>query len=260
MSLHIQYSKQIAAALGKVAVYLPGEQIKVGDIVNFPNAEGLFSTAPFGAFVKVTDLERLGVNLQVESDIDSPDPYQLSSNHAVNMNTSLSGAADLETPALPGGEGTIVLSFSKQGAIFFYALDCTKESLVSIHDLEKEIEDGGKSLLWKNTFLVTSVTVARKALVIQSISESAEVEIGGKMTGINTGNLQIAAEAGLTVNKVVGDVFVKDWSDDVTVFIDVMRFKKKVFRKQKTMFQQGISSTEPVGAIVLESVDLSVYL
>lgn len=36
MSLQIQYSKKIAKELGKVAVSLPGEEINVGDIIQFP--------------------------------------------------------------------------------------------------------------------------------------------------------------------------------------------------------------------------------
>ncbi|UHO40601.1 hypothetical protein H5J24_11955 [Chryseobacterium capnotolerans] len=36
MSLQIKYSTEIAKELGKIAVYLPGEIIEVGDIIKFP--------------------------------------------------------------------------------------------------------------------------------------------------------------------------------------------------------------------------------
>lgn len=44
MSLQIQYSKELVKAPGKIAVYLPGEQVEVGDIITFPYGRtGMFS-------------------------------------------------------------------------------------------------------------------------------------------------------------------------------------------------------------------------
>ena len=49
---------------------------------------------------------------------------------------------------------------------------------------------------------------------------------------------------------------MKDWSENVSVFMDVMRFKKKIFRRSKNITTDTDNTNE---RITLEPVDLSEY-
>ncbi|CAM1342401.1 hypothetical protein [Tenacibaculum amylolyticum] len=261
MSLQIQYSKKIAKELGKVAVYLPGEEINVGDIVQFPHGIGIFRTAPFGSFQKITDLESLGATYEIKEDADSSDSYQFTSENSVDFKFELGGKVATGIEELPSGKGKIKLSFSKKGAIFFYALKCNRAYINNILSLEKEIVDNGKEMQWDNTFLITSLTIAKKALVVQSISKNSEITLGGDIKGISTGKLELDANANISLEKQKGDMLIKDWSDDVTVFVDVMRFKKKTFGKKEKIFKSDtFLGDQPEFRIALEKVDLSQYI
>ena len=260
MSLQIQYSKKIAKELGKVAVYLHGEEINVGDIVQFPHGVGLFRTAPFGSFQKISDLDSLGVNYDVVSDSSPADSYQFKSENSVDSKFDLGANANLGTEKLPSGKGKLKLSFSKKGGIFFYALGCKKQYINNVLNIQNEVDDKGKDMLWKNTFLITSLTVAKKALVIQSISKNSEITIGGDLKNTQANKLKLDVNAKVSFEKQKGDLLIKNWSDDVTVFVDVMRFKKKVFSKEKTFDADPLFDNEKGLRIHLEPVDISQYI
>ncbi len=260
MSLQIQYSKKIARELGKVAVYLPGEEIKVGDIVQFPHGKGIFRTAPFGSFQKITDLRSLEANYEVKEDLSPPDSYQLMSENSVDFKFDLGGKVDLGTEELPSGNGKFQLSFSKKGAIFFYALECNKQYINNILNLENEIVDNGKEMQWDDTFLITSLTIAKKALVVQSISKSSELTIGGDVKNTSTGKLKLDANAKISLERQKGDMLIKNWSNDVSVFMDVMRFKKKTFQKEKVFNSDPLLQDESRFRVKLETIDLSQYI
>ena len=259
MSLQLEYSKKIAKAFGKVAVYLPGEDINVGDIVQFPYGIGLFSTAPFGSFQKITDLNNLGINYVIANSI-STSSYQFKSENSVDSKFDLGGNIDLGTDKLPRSQGRLKLSFSKKGGLFFYALNCEKHYINDLLSIESEVDSNGKEMLWENTFLITSLTIAKKALAIQSISKNSEVTIKGDIKNTQANKLKLDANAKISFEQQKGDMFIKNWSDDVTVFVDVMRFKKKIFNKKKTATAAPPFHHETRLKINLESVDLSQYL
>ncbi|WP_298510806.1 hypothetical protein [uncultured Kordia sp.] len=261
MSLQIQYSKTIAKELGKVAVYLPGEKIQVGDIVQFPHGKGIFKIAPFGSFKKITDLKSLDITCDITSDSESADSYQFTSKNVVEIDTNLGGTIDTTLKKTPKGSGKLQLSFSKKGSIFFHALECTKQSLNNIHNLESEINDNGKQLVWDDTYLVTAVTVAKKAMVVQSTSKDFQLELGGDIKNIKSGALGLDVAANINITKKKGSAFIKEWSDDVTVFVDVMRFKKKFFQKDGLFDNDSLLlDNDDSYKLKLESVDLKQYL
>lgn len=257
MSLQIQYSKKIAKELGKVAVNLPGAAIKVGDIVQFPFGKGIFRTAPFGSFTKITDLKGLGVNYDETENLNSPDSYQFSSDGSVNFNVGLKGDLDLNLEDLPSGNGKLQISFSKKGGIFFYAIGCITKRLNNLQNLENEVKDNGKRILWDNTFLVTSLTTAKKALVLQSISKTSYLVLRGDIKNIHpSSSFKLDIEAKINIEKQSGNMLIKDWSDDVTLLIDVMRFKKNTFQKRKEFHTHPLVTN----GLKLEPVNLSEYL
>jgi len=229
-SLQTSYSKQIAKELGKIAVYLPGEEITVGDIIKFPYGNKLFKNNPTGTFSRVTNLKKLGVTYSKPKESITPDSYQFTSKGSVDVHFNVDAKLDSSIPNFPNGETGVKISLSEEGAIFFYAIDCKKKELLDIPSLQNQINDEGKTMVWDDTFLVTSVTIARKALVIQSNSKYSELILGGDIKGLQGSKaLELNVQSKIHIKKQRGNIFIKNWSDEVTVFMDVMRFRKKVF-------------------------------
>lgn len=231
-SLQIQYSKEVARELGKIAIYLPGEEIAVGDILTFPfGKRGLLKkAAPLGSFQKITNLKNLGVRQPKIQQSTTPDTYRFTSKQEVQFDFGLSGNADLHNDSLPKAKGELNIKLSAEGAICFFAFNCFKTSLDDISSLENEINSQGKRMVWDDTYLVTSVTTAEKALIIQSNSNASELTLGGDVQGLQSSTLMnLKADAKIHIKKQKGDMFVKDWSDDVTVFMDLMKFEKEIF-------------------------------
>lgn len=234
MSLQIQYSKELAKELGKIAVYLPGEQIEVGDIITFPYGRtGMFSKkVPFGSFKKLSSLKSLNVDAGTLEESGSVHGYKFSSKNSVNITTSAVANAAFTNENLPGTKGEIKLEFTSEGAIYFHAKDCRKFQINNVAALEKEIITKGKNLIWDNTYLVTSVTYAKKALIIQSISKSSEIIFEGDINGMKSTIATLSIDADMKIKSQNGDFFIKDWSDHVSVFMELMKFEKDIFQQE----------------------------
>ncbi len=248
-SLQIQYSKEVARELGKIAIYLPGEEVEVGDILSFPfGKRGLFQkAAPLGSFQKITSLKNLGIYSMPIQKSKTPDSYRFTSKQAVNFQLNTGVQADFGNEAFPQGKGELHISLSAEGAICFFALHCYKTSLEDITALENEINTRGKKMVWEDTFLVTSVTIAKKALIIQSNSEQSEITLGGDVQGLQSGSLgTLKASAKIHISKQKGDLLIKDWSDEVTVFMDLMKFEKETFDvayKKEAFIHEDVKTT-----------------
>ncbi|SEE18592.1 hypothetical protein SAMN04487765_1689 [Tenacibaculum sp. MAR_2010_89] len=258
-SLQTSYSKEIAKELGKIAVYLPGEEITVGDIIKFPYGKKLFKSSPTGTFTRVTNLKNLGITYDEPKESVTPDSYQFTSKDSVDIHFNVDAKLGSSITDFPKGESGVKISLSEEGAIFFYAIDCKKRELLDIPALQNQINDQGKTLVWDDTFLVTSVTIANKALVIQSNSKSSELILGGDIKGLQGSKaIELDVQSKIHIKKQRGNVFIKNWSDDVTVFMDVVRFKKKVFgRKKSHLTEEPFLDNDPsLSSIELEVVNI----
>lgn len=231
MSLQIKYSKEIAKELGKIAVYLPGEALEVGDIITFPYGKtSLFlRDTPLGSFKKISSLNELEVSYNKPKSSVSTHSYKFSSNISVNNTSSVNSEINILNSNLPNTTGTIKLTFASEGSIYFHALNCIKKQLGNISSLENEIITKSKILIWDNTYLVTSVTYAQKALIVQSLSKNAEITFEGNVNGIHASNTNIDASSEMMIKNQSGDFFIKDWSENVSVFMELMKFEKKIF-------------------------------
>ncbi|SEW27512.1 hypothetical protein SAMN05421841_1966 [Chryseobacterium wanjuense] len=232
MSLQIKYSKEIAKELGKVAVYLPGELIEVGDIITFPNGKGgIFSKeAPLGVFTKISSLNNLNVEYSTQSKPEAKHSYKFSSESSVSRSSSINSEVGLSSNALPNADIEVVLQFTSEGSIYFHALDCYKTQINDIASLENEIISKSQVLIWENTYLVTSVTYASKALIMQSRSKNSEITLSGNVNGIKTSGANIGTDAEFNIKSQNGDFFIKDWSNNVSIFMELMKFDKQIFQ------------------------------
>ena len=228
--MDVKYSKEVAKLSGKIAVYLPGAPLEVGDIISFPNGNSFLGRPrPLGNFRKVTSLKNLGVSYKEPDFSKSPDSYLFSSSSSNVTKINIGTDIDLGNDQLPSGKGKLGLQFSSEGALYFSTTDCDSKELDDLVSLEKEINDKGKESTWDDNFLVISLTVAKKAFIAQSKEKTSEIQFEGNAKALQLNKMNIATEAGLHIKKQKGSVFIKDWSENVTVFMDVVRFEKKIF-------------------------------
>lgn len=233
MSLSISYSKEIAKQLGQIAIYLPGAPVDVGDIITFPKGKSfLGKPRPLGAFQKRTSLKELGIYYENPKFSESPDTYKFSSSKNVDFGFDISANADLKNDSLPQGKAAIRISFSSEGAIYFLGYHCDKKQLGDLISIENQINNNSSNLLWEDTFLVTAITIAKKAFIAQSKSKSSSVIVNGNIKGLDTKEVNVNASTNLKITKEKGNVMIVDWSEDVTVFMDLIRFKKEIFGKR----------------------------
>ncbi len=219
MGLAKDYCKEIIKELDKIPVFLPGTPVKVGDVITF--GKGFIKPRPIGSFSPVTKLSELGIEIEVEED-NEPDPYLYASKGAVGV----SFVADANAGS--SGKGKLDINFRKEGSTYLAAVDCRVDSIKDTSDLDVMLEPHKNKIDWKNCFIVTSVTVAKKALIMQSNSESATLSVEGDVKGLQTGtDVDINASASVNIKTYTDSSFIKDWSDEVTVFFTLARYRKK---------------------------------
>lgn len=82
----------------------------------------------------------------------------------------------------------------------------------------------------KDYFVFISVTTAAKALIMQSNTDTATLEISGTVKNLvptGSGERDIDATLNLKISKYNEASFIKDWSANVPVFFTLVRLKKK---------------------------------
>jgi len=123
--LQILYSKEIAKELGKIAIYLPGEHVEVGDIITFPHGQSILNKArPLGSFRKISSLKNLNVEYLKSIHSKQKNTYRYSSTERVSISSNLEVDGDLGNQHLPSLNSDIKLNFNKQGAIYLIANNC----------------------------------------------------------------------------------------------------------------------------------------
>lgn len=233
--LQIKYAKEIAKELTKIAVVLPGAPVEVGQIIHFPfGRQGIWpfkKAAPRGAFNVITTLANLDVEPQIsESDVDG-DPYIFASKKDVKIEADLGIQAGLPTGTSPNG--SLKAKFSAEGSVYFSAIGCKTTRITNLDQIQIDLNNHKNDIVWNETFLVTSVTIASKALIMQSSSKSASLDVGGDIKGLTTGNaVDFSGDVNIAVRSFKDSSFIKPWSDNVTIFFGLHRFTKIAFGYQ----------------------------
>ncbi|UHO40602.1 hypothetical protein H5J24_11960 [Chryseobacterium capnotolerans] len=138
------------------------------------------------------------------------------------------------------------MQFTSEGSIYFHAIECYKKQIGDITKLENEIISKSKVLIWDNTYLVTSVTYASNALIMQSRSKNSEITLAGNINGLKTQGIDIGVSAELNIKNQNGDFFIKDWSQNVSVFMELMKFEKETFQ----VINKNLNTKEPNGRLI----------
>lgn len=254
MSLAIDYCREIARELRQTAVYIPGSAVKPGDILRFDHANLLGVPKPLGEFVIYGNLSDLDVHLETVSEEETLDSYIYASKGSVNVS--------FETGVEAGdiGEGKLSIGFTKSGATYFSALDCAETRFKSIIGLEEKLAPHQNSLNWKDFFLVISVTTAKKALIMQSNTSTATLEIAGDIKNFAPSGLirkDLDVNMALNISKYKEASFIKDWSDNVPVFFNLVRFKKKF---ETPVAHSGRKRSPLAADLIARSNDLEPYV
>jgi hypothetical protein len=225
MSLAIKYCKEIARELKQIAVYRPGTSIAPGDIIDFARNSPFGVPRPIGEFKKVGTLQDFNIKAPTETEKESDsDSYVFASKGSVSV--SFEAAAE----AGKFGQGKLTIGFSREGSTYLSAIDCRETRIKSVITLEEELKEHRSSIDWKEYFIVVSVTVASKALIMQSNTSSANLEIIGEVKNLTptTSPLRdLNANIDLKIAKYKEASFIMDWSNNVPVFFKLVRYKKK---------------------------------
>lgn len=226
------YSKEIAKELTKIAVVLPGEALKVGQIIHFPfGRKGIWpfkKPAPRGSFNVITSLSELGLAVETSNWKKEPDPYIFASRKSVKIDFSIEGQGTVNPNV--NANGTLKANFEKEGSVYFAAIDCERSDLLNLPSVQVDLEKHKNDIIWNETFLVTSITKADKALIMQSSTKSASLGISGDIKGLITKDRgDISADTKIGVENFKESSFIKPWSENVTVFMGLHRFTKKSF-------------------------------
>jgi hypothetical protein len=218
MKLYKSYCNEIIRQFGKVPVYLPGEFVQLGDIIFFQH-KGLFGPRPIGDFNKRTSLQNLKIGFQANTDPD-PQSFKFSSEGSVSM--EFTSAGDIQNQA----KGQLDISFNKTGATYLVAIDCATSYIDDLLHVEEQLADHIDALDWSSHYIVVGVSVARKSLVMQSNSSSAKLTISGEVKSFDANHAEMPnVSASLAVKAYKDASFLKDWSDNVELFIDLVRYK-----------------------------------
>jgi hypothetical protein len=228
--LLIKYSKEIAKELTKIAVVLPGTPVDLGDIINFPfGNKSIFKIpSPTGSFEVINNLNNMKIKPVIDYSDKEGDTYIYSSQESVSIEGSSKGKADISSELSLGGN--LSVAFNEIGSIYFVAVGCLTHRITNIDQIQVNLKRYNKDLLWENTYLVTSITLAKRALIMQSSSEKAFLELSGDIEGLKINDIsKISDKSEIKINKVIDASFIKSWSRDVIVFFGLHRFQKKTF-------------------------------
>lgn len=223
--LMVEYSREIARGLTKVPVVLPGTAVAPGDVVYFNEGRrrnlGIFSSlSPAGAFRYVSSLKDLGIVVQTVGDEAQKSSYLYSTEH----DTSVSFGAG-------AGPLGMHVEFHRKGAVYIAAVNCTTMRLSGYAQITMDPVFREKKMLWRDTYLVTGVTTAERALVMQAAEGGATLGVEGDvqvLRALAPGAIPLD-NVELKVSDVRKQSFLLPWDDDSTIFFDLVRFEMDDF-------------------------------
>lgn len=220
--LAIMYSKELIRELDMIPVYYPGTPVKPGDVISFKHFNIFGKPQPIGTFTKEASLSDY-INIDTESDKD-PQPIRFASRDGVSVEFD----GNVDVGAL--GKGQLKISFTKAGTIFLAATGMGLERIKDLDQLKRELVRIKNKFTgdWNKSFIVTSVRVASRAIVMQSGSASGSLTIDGEAKNIQPGSpAEIDASIKLSVSAFKDASCLKDWSKNVEVFFGLSHFRQK---------------------------------
>ena len=195
MANHVRtYQRKIHKELGFMATWLPGDEVKPGDI-------GLFSD---GQFRRVTNLASLKIEAAMEN---AGSPQNLHCKSTSGTTISLSGDAE----AISGtAKSSMHIDFTQKGSFLFTVEKARKRRLSDMKDVGDAVLERFEQKEWdRDWYLIEEVYKAVAVTVIichggsGSLTLSSEIDLGALgITGLSN------PEANLQIMRESGDLFV----------------------------------------------------
>lgn len=251
MSIANKYSKAIINKYDLIPVYTPGTDVKPGDIIDFGSS--IFGTnKPIGSFSIHGNLSGYhGIDINV-TESETKQTLNLVSSKEVTVSPAVSGQ-------FPGvAEGDIKFDFTSKGSFILFGIDGIEtriENLFSLRDKLRQVADKED---WSKYYIVTSVTVFRKALIYAAEEKGGELVIsastenlgiiGDELTGIG-------ADVSIDVKWKSKAAFSNDWDKDIAVLMKLAQFKKGEVKVYNKMFDPKVPKGKENQENELENVD-----
>ncbi len=219
--LALVYSKELIKELDMIPVYYPGTSVKPGDVLSFKHVNLFGKPQPIGAFTKEASLTDY---FEIETEKDKiPQPIRFTSKEGVSL--EFDGTVDVGQL----GKGQLKIKFTKSGTTFLAAIDMAQERIKNLDKLKSGLFRIRNKFYgdWSKSYIVNSVRVASKAIIMQSSSTSGELTIDGDVKNLQPGSpVNIDTSLKLSVSFYKDASFLKEWSDDVEIFFGLSRFRK----------------------------------
>ncbi len=223
MNLAEKYSKEIIKKFDLIPVYLPGTEVKPGDIIDFGSSITKKRKKPIGSFTiygNLSDYHKVQMKITTSKSQITPN---LISSKEVSVKPAISG----EFPGVV--EGDIKFDFTSKGAFLLYGVDAVENRIDNLFYVRDQLQLLEHKEDWDRYYIVTSITRCKKALVYASQEKGGTLVIDGifkepqimgdELMGLN-------ADVSINVKWKNKAAFSNDWDENVIVFMKLATLKK----------------------------------
>ncbi|MEV6823440.1 hypothetical protein [Amycolatopsis sp. NPDC051102] len=198
MAIHEAYMREMYDEYGYFAMWLPSVPLALGDVGTFTGHR----------FDKKTTLADLGVSFRISSASDRAD-VEYSSSGAVSMSADGAVGVTRTVPMV-----SLSITFSREGATFFQARECTEQSIDNLSELASALLPLCGNRIWRpNYVVVTSLVSTGPTMVLVSKDRGARVDLALDADGLGTplplakaaGNFVVTAKSGLAASVMAPD-------------------------------------------------------
>jgi len=242
MSVAKKYSKAIIKKFEMIPVYYPGEDVKPGDILDFGSSLLKKASNPIGTFTNHGNLTTThGIKFDV---VESkyPKTINLISSKEVSVKPAIKAA-------FPGvAEGDIQFDFASEGSFLLFGVDAVESKIDNLFLLRDQLKNLQTTEDWDRFYIVTSVTVCKKALVYAAQEKGGMLIISANTNEINVLNNEslsgINADVSIDVKWKNKAAFSNDWDENVAILMKLAQFKKESIRPYDKMQNMDDKSIE----------------
>ena len=165
-----KYTRELKKQFGYLATWLPSTPLALGDI-------GILRK---NQFIKISNLEDLGISFEVEEDTTKAD-IEYNSQGSVSITAKASGTIAPKDSMLKQVDTGLTVAFSRKNSIVFKANGTTSPSIKDQIKLGNEVLQLYKEGKWsKNWVVVTELVNAESATILISSASDSKIELVAK--------------------------------------------------------------------------------
>lgn len=227
------YQKEMHNNTGFFATWLPGDEIKIGDV-------GLFLD---GRFRRMSSLKELGIPFTTSRG-RSEQNVNYSSTHA----TKVSMGAGAEAIAV--GKAEISIEFSQQGAFLFQASKLQLLELQNRASVGEQILQAYANKKWDSSWLlVESVHEAERATIIVSEDSSSGLVLAAKMDQALPSVSLVDPKVSLSVTSSRGKIMQLIGNEKLHPLYSCLRVKAPLFGQPSVQPVRGFRGPDAAEAL-----------